>query len=366
MSATAIPEGRRGDNNRDADPCVCLACGTKIIGPWCHNCGQKNDDCRRSVFRLAAETVADAAALDGRFLRTCRSAILRPGSHVRQYAHGKRSPFTPPIRFFLVVTFLFFTTLWLTDRHLFVFQPIVDAEQQEGGFEIRLGGDAAEEGSEADAEAQEATDEEAEPGVWFYGGFLKPAKDVSYTEEQRQWLMTRISEGDEPGSSEEEGAVTDAEDGGLTINGRTVSSSRLLAGLVQTAENPAAFNNALNEWIPRMMLLFIPFMAILGTLFIRGPDALVYDHLLIAIQVHGFAFLILTLSLWTSWLLPAEVAGWAFFLGVPLYYLLSIKGAFGRSWRKTAVATVFTTSVYSFTFVIALMLAAVASFFEVV
>ena len=325
----------------------CLACGTRIVGPYCYYCGQKNDDCRRSIVALAAETVTDAAALDGRFVRTARQTLTRPGTHVRQYADGRRSPFTPPVRYFLLVTFLFFTTLWLTDRHLVVLQAILTDMDDPVELSERL-----EELPDIDAVAAAFDEMEArgvEPRLTFHGGFLMNAKDVSYTEEQIAWV--------------EESLKIDSE---IIVNGRRLTGDRLTSAVINTAQNPSAFNNALNGWIPRLMILFIPFMALLATVFIRGRDALVYDHLLLAIQTHAFAFLVLTLSLWTSRFLPPEAGPTAFFLGVPLYYLMGLRGAFRRSWRKSIAATLFVTLIYSIVFTAALALAGVASFVEIV
>ncbi|MEO1657867.1 MAG: DUF3667 domain-containing protein [Pseudomonadota bacterium] len=325
---------------------ACLACGTRIVGPYCYNCGQKNDDCRRSIVRLAAETVADTAALDGRFVRTARQTLTKPGSHVRQYADGRRSPFTPPIRYFLVVSFMFFTTLWLTDRHLLVLQAIVQDEIP-GAAAIEIDPEL----SEIDAAAEVFSELEAADGapqIEFYGGFLMKAQDVSYTDEQIAWFEQRLAESE------------------LEVYGSKISGQRLTNAVLGTAQNPAAFNNALNGWIPRLMILFIPFMALLGTIFVRGKDALIYDHLLLSIQTHAFAFLVMTLSLWTSRFLPPEAGASAFFLGVPFYYLMGLRGAFKRSWRKSIVATVFVSFVYGTTYTLALIAAGVASFVEIV
>ena len=324
----------------------CLACGTRVIGPYCYHCGQKNDDCRRSIVRLAAETLTDTAALDGRFARTARQTLTRPGKHVRQYADGRRSPFTPPIRYFLLVTFLFFTTLWLTDRHLLVLQAII----QDFGTEIDMSEPLSELG---DIDAVAAAFDELEasgtaPKVAFHGGILMNAKDVTYTDEEIAWLEERFADSE------------------LAVSGQDISNTRLATAIISTAQNPAAFNNALNSWIPRLMVLFVPLMALLGAVFIRGKDALIYDHLLLAIQTHAFAFLVLTLSLWTSRLLPPEAPGAAFFLGVPFYYLMGLRGAFKRSWRKSIAATIFMSFVYGTLFAIAMVLAALASFMEIV
>lgn len=365
-------------------PETCLACGAEILGPYCHLCGQKDDDCRRSIVSLAGEVVRDAAALDGRFLRTCRESILKPGRHLRRYAHGERSPYTPPVRYFFVILFVFFGTLWAMDRNILVLQliPVEQAdgrEAEESNIDLSI-----EEGDPLDevdlppkvrqrideglasiedlppelrdslepqvAEALRQAEEQrrAGPQIVPYGGFFLPARDLTYTEEEKEWVRSNITV-----------------DGDARLFGRELSGARISEALIFTMQYPAAFNNALNEAIPVLLLLFVPLMAILGAVFIRGRDALVYDHLLLSIQTHAFAFVILILTLWTSPILPGDVGALAFFLGVPLYYLLSAKGAFGRSWRKTIAATVFVGMFYNTLFFIGLVMAVLFAFWEI-
>ncbi|MEM7741196.1 MAG: DUF3667 domain-containing protein, partial [Pseudomonadota bacterium] len=297
-------------------------------------------------FRLATETLSDTAAFDGRFARTARKTLVKPGQHVRQYADGCRSPFTPPIRYFLLLTFLFFTTLWLTDRHLLVLQ--IDILDIGGDYDTAEIIEKLSDPNVTDAEIAALQASGELPEAEFYGGFLMKAKDVSYTDEEIAWLRERIAESE------------------FSVNGRDVNDQRLVNAIVSMAQNPAAFNNVLNGWIPRLMILFIPMMALLGTVFVRGKDALIYDHLLLSIQTHAFGFLVLTLSLWTSRFLPSDTGAAAFFLGVPFYYLMGLRGAFRRSWRKSIATAAFVTVVYAVTYSIALLAAGVASFAEIV
>lgn len=452
---------------------ACLACGAEIVGPFCYNCGQKDDDCRRSITHLAGETVANVAALDGKFLRTFRWMLTRPGKHLHQYAHGKRSPFTPPVRFFFVVTFAFFATLWITDTNIFVLQLVPEdqeeeldesrvldlnieaegdedvdpsaeeaaptpkpqrtprilsreevtevegevraaledegvempqfmervfdeaagrspgdeeaapseavadasptdgedrgedatgppaseepaddlAESQEEAAEdlVEDAEDAAEDASEAAAEAESEAEEAPGPRIIPYGGFFLKAQDLNYTEEEKQWLRDRVSLGE-----------------GVNFMGRQLTSERVADALIMTMQNPNAFSNALNEAIPVLMLLFVPFMAVLGALIIRGKDALIYDHLLLSIQTHAFGFVILTIMLWFSGIVPDEVAGLAFMFGIPVYYALGLKGAFKRGWFKTIFTTIFVGMIYNFFMLIALFAAVAFSLWQIV
>jgi hypothetical protein len=353
------------------------------MGPWCHACGQKDDDCRRSVFRLMAESLTDIAALDGRFARTCRNVMTRPGSHVRDYAHGRRSPFTPPVRLFLLVSLLFFTTLQLTNKHLIVVDvELRDREEvaaEAAGF-VRGVGDGLSADGEMSAEQQAALDaleslggagaanaqsvgeeevsdsdalieiEADEDSPWVpipHVMFLHQAPDRDYTPEERDYIRQMIT-------FER-----------FELNGREIDSELMSERILSILRNPAAFSNALNEWIPRLMLIFVPLMALLGAVVIRGRDALIYDHLLLSLQTHAIGFLVITINVWVGGFMPGEVGGLLFFAGVPLYYLLAIKGAFGRSWRKSVFATLTVFAIYSLLFWIGLFVAAAYSFLEI-
>nr|WP_305889123.1 DUF3667 domain-containing protein [Parvularcula maris] len=340
-----------------------------------------------------AESVTDIAALDGRFVRTCRNVVTKPGSHVRDYAHGRRSPFTPPVRLFLLVSLLFFTTLQLTDKHLVVVDvelrdrgevqaeaqaflegmeegftedereaareaieqlgevpPVVaesvrsEAEEGESDGETEVNFKLSEEGLTADIE----TDEES--GGWVpipHVMFLHEAPEREYSPEERDYIRQMI------------------DFDSFELNGREVDSELFVERILSILRNPAAFSNALNEWIPRLMLVFVPLMALLGAAVIRGRDALIYDHLLLSLQTHAIGFLVITINVWTGGFMPGSVGGLLFFLGVPIYYLLAIKGAFKRSWRKSVFATLFVFSIYSFLFWLGLFIAAAYSFLEI-
>lgn len=308
-------------------PAACYACAAPVLGPYCHSCGQKNDDCRRSLAGLAAESLRDLTAVDGRFATTVRDVVLRPGRHVRRYGDGVRSPFTPPVRLFLVTLFVFFLSLELTDRQLLVLHPELEAEAGSVRFE---GGTI---------------------------GFLQPTP-TGYTDEERAALRHMLEEGEEaavaptpvtrqsdpPDRAIEPGRAggvgfQQADDGTLTINGRTVSRGRLFDALMRAAENPRAVNNALEDWTLRILLILVPLLALLGALFIRGRDALIYDHLLLSLQTHAVAFGVLILGLWMVWLVPVAVTGMVFLIGVPIYHARAMRGAFGRSRRRTLLAT---------------------------
>ncbi len=116
-----IEDGEAGEGSPDVSPAVvesaeaaagelslaCLSCGAASVAVFCANCGQKNDDLRRSIFLLARDFVEDTFSFDSRMWRTLGALVVAPGVVATNYAHGKRSRYTPPVRLFLVVSFIF-------------------------------------------------------------------------------------------------------------------------------------------------------------------------------------------------------------------------------------------------------------------
>ena len=70
---------------------VCLNCGTKTIGKYCHTCAQKSDTKRLNLKHILIHDIIHGALhLDKGLLFTFKEIILRPGKVVLNYINGKR------------------------------------------------------------------------------------------------------------------------------------------------------------------------------------------------------------------------------------------------------------------------------------
>ena len=69
----------------------CANCGTALVGPWCHACGQKGEEFHRSIWRLVAEAFEGLTNFDSRFWNTLPRLIVRPGKLTREYLDGRRA-----------------------------------------------------------------------------------------------------------------------------------------------------------------------------------------------------------------------------------------------------------------------------------
>lgn len=86
---------------------VCLNCGTPLIGPHCHQCGQAAH-LHRTLGALWHDLAHGVLHLEGKTWRTLPLLAWKPGELTRRYIHGERAGFVSPMAIFLFSVFLMF------------------------------------------------------------------------------------------------------------------------------------------------------------------------------------------------------------------------------------------------------------------
>ena len=86
---------------------LCLNCGTALIGPHCHRCGQSGH-VHRSLGAIGHEIAHGVAHFEGKFWRTLPLLVWRPGELTRRYIEGERMRFVSPMALFLFSIFAMF------------------------------------------------------------------------------------------------------------------------------------------------------------------------------------------------------------------------------------------------------------------
>ena len=327
---------------------VCVSCGTRIVGAWCAGCGQKNDDMRRSSFVLFKDFLKDTFSFDGRMWRTLGLLAAAPGTVSSNYSHGRRSRYTPPVRLFLVVSFLFFLTLGLTKTMFIAFEVTAKTPEEVAAEKAAL--EKTIEGLDEDArvavntarsgvfvrEAQpdaavvidgEALDCEINVEVVF---FVQPEEVRIDTE---RWARCRDSlMGEIRGEIEN----ADAQDQARAEEARKAVNliERAFGGVSRAVEDPAAFNASVNNWLPRVMFLMTPVLALILALFLRGRDALIFDHLVFSLYAHAAAFVIIGVAI-----VAAQASAPSVFtaatIALALYFVIAVKRGYRRGWIKS-------------------------------
>lgn len=94
---------------------LCSNCNAPLTGPFCHICGQKDDDLQRPIWTLLREILDDVFSTDSRLFKTLFLLVLVPGGLTRAFRMGRRARFVPPLRLYLVVSILFFLIISVGD-----------------------------------------------------------------------------------------------------------------------------------------------------------------------------------------------------------------------------------------------------------
>lgn len=319
----------RGDNDHNEPPeapssrPACLSCGAPAAGEFCPSCGQKHEDMRRSAAALAVDFVEDNFSFDGRMWRTLSLLARRPGVVPREYAAGRRSRYTPPVRLFLVTSFLFFLLLGLTQTLFAAIEvrPIERSPFVGASFGLGLEEEdfAAEDGAD--------TDDCAMSGELR---FFVRADDIVNRADWLDRCMSRLDERIAGLTSQSEtDASTELTDDAL---------NRFAAGARAAVENPTAFNASFNVWLPRIFVIMAPFAALIMCAFIRGPDALYFDHVVFSLYNHAVAFAVVGVAVLLAQV-GAPGVGFAAGAALAVYFIIAVKRAYGRGWIKTVYSS---------------------------
>ena len=93
---------------------VCANCGSERSNRFCSVCGQNNRDYRGALWRVIADVVREAFEVDGRLPRTLRQMFLRPGQLAVEFSRNRRASFVSPVRTYVFTSILFFFVLAVT------------------------------------------------------------------------------------------------------------------------------------------------------------------------------------------------------------------------------------------------------------
>lgn len=91
---------------------ACLNCGTELVGPHCHRCGQAAH-VHRTLTAFWHDLAHSVLHFDGKLWRTLPLLAWRPGELTRRYVAGQRASFVSPMALFLFSVFLTFAVFSL-------------------------------------------------------------------------------------------------------------------------------------------------------------------------------------------------------------------------------------------------------------
>ena len=275
----SMEEARENAVTTPAPP-TCRNCGTTLSGDYCSRCGQRERDLR--LADVAGEALEDVTDLDSRLWRTLKGLLLRPGAVTADYIGGRRARYVPPIRLYLVVSFLVFLVVSQAGTGGIVTTgPEVDPElleQVESGIYIPR------------------TNESGEQELLTFREYLDAEGLTDDIEAMPAWFQAAVE--------------------------RMVSNAELLQG------DPDDFTDQMFQRLPQVMFFLLPIFALLLSLFYLGSPFHYLQHLIFSVHYHTVAFLLFLLMWPAGWLLPGDYGG-VVTMALFIYLPLALRRAYG-------------------------------------
>ncbi|MEM7100409.1 MAG: DUF3667 domain-containing protein [Pseudomonadota bacterium] len=292
---------------------ICANCHATRQGAFCNVCGQSDRDYRKSLPPMLWELIAEAFELEGRLSRTMSALLLKPGLLSCEFSANRRARYVSPIRLYLFTSIIFFFVLSVTAPDIDTLEIPVQIEEpvpettNSAGFEAWV-----------DPERVDEFDLVVEKG---WGDTLV---------EIRNGLA---------GADHEDTAIAPPDQ--LT--------RFLFNQAVKALANPTALLADLLDNVPIALFFLLPVYAGLLKLFCVRQKKYFVEHLVFALHLHAFAFLVFTIRLF----LPDNPEGDATFpdqllnLIFLVYYFLSLRRYYAQSRRKTLLKYVLLLTMYS-------------------
>lgn len=346
---------------------TCMNCNVPLTGPYCHICGQKDDDLRRPFWTFLQALLDDIFSSDSRLFKSLILLVLVPGGLTRAYVQGRRAAFVSPIRAYLVMSIVFFLALEVTDLALIDLKvtpknTVADSVADAGigvakgdavnlpsSITIPIGG-APQEQAMAAKEVQDElakglselpqAEREKLQGLLDKMGVSKGLKDIESGKNS-------INIGDDtlPHNISLAMFVKPDMEGRIGLTEEDLASAldnddvpewarNIVRGFSKALVDPLRMNEVFNKWLPRVLILIVPIFALQLRMTHWGPKQFFFNQLMFSLHYHTFLFLLMTALLIIVPRFGGDVGLTVFFWGAMLYMFVSLKIAQEQGWIK--------------------------------
>ncbi|HWA31000.1 MAG TPA: DUF3667 domain-containing protein [Rhizomicrobium sp.] len=343
---------------KGAKPPACPNCGTSLIGPYCAVCGQERDTHRRSVWTLVGDLVEDVISFDSRILRTAIALLVEPGEIAIAFREGRTRHFVPALRLYFFVSLLFFLMLSATGLAIIQLEVVATPmkafrDAKGNAYFVNPAYDPTDPDLKNIPKLIPLKKSEVGPGDVHYGLSTKAyffAPIGAHHTKLPKAALSRIN--DEALGFQVQTKPMDPNSARQKAEAKKVKSwvdTHIFGGFQRLANNPAALNEPLTAWIPRVLFLLLPLYALLLAVFYwrQRKDYYFVDHLIFSLTIHTFTFVVLIVAAGLAQILPGEVVAWLVFGGIATYIFVAMKRFYRQGWIITTLKYLTVSFIYT-------------------
>jgi hypothetical protein len=220
-----------------------------LTGPYCAQCGQHAHQSARSLSVVLHDGWDLLTHLDGRFWSTLRRLLSQPGQLTLDYFADRRARYVSPFRLYFVLSIAFFALAAANSN--------LTSKSTADGHAALTAADV----TDLQRELHQAAPAIAEHGTATDAGMDVDldANDCAKIELRWPWLQGRLR-----GACQRE----------IADNGRSAA-------------------HAFGSYVPKMMFVFLPLMALIMVPLYRAPRRYYVEHLVFFLHSHAALFVVM-------------------------------------------------------------------------
>ncbi|MDE2461813.1 MAG: DUF4286 family protein [Gammaproteobacteria bacterium] len=285
----------------------CMNCNALLTGKYCAECGQPSHTYSAPLWADIQDFFGNHFGFDTKLFRSVMPLLFRPGFLSREYSAGRRVRYINPLRLYIFSSILFFLVAWSTTspssfhfnekptptvKTIQASKPLTPAEQREIRDNPYL------------SESQKQTILNAMAGSPAAASHAAKAS-VSKTEVT---AAPSLSQND---------TLTGSDDTGNMVNG-TFFGHKI--NMTQN-ELKTRVISAMESYLPKLMFVFLPLVALLLKIFYLRSGRYYMEHLIFALHNHAFIFVTMLVMVLAH--LLGQHVSW---MTAPAHYLNVILG----------------------------------------
>lgn len=255
----------------------CMNCNAPLTGKYCAECGQPSHTYSAPLWSDIQDFFGNHFGFDTKFFRSIAPLLFRPGFLSREYSAGRRVRYINPLRLYIFSSILFFLVAWsTTSPTVFHFdqQPMQPAQATQASAAL------------TPAEQREIRDNPYLSDAQKQSLLNDMARSLAAASHATRTSASKTAAGATPSPSSNL-AFTGTDDTGnrvnMTIFGRKVSMTR--------KEFETRMLHAMESYLPKLMFVFLPLVALLLKIFYLRSGRYYMEHLIFALHNHAFIFI---------------------------------------------------------------------------
>ncbi|MEQ8812353.1 MAG: DUF3667 domain-containing protein [Imperialibacter sp.] len=365
---------------------ACLNCGYPLnseIYNYCPSCGQENTNTNISFGQLLYDFFNNAFSFDSRFTNSLIPFFFKPGWLTLRFNEGKRASYANPVRLYLVISLFYFFVLNMVGKKITRDIETKMAQQEAAnpdlnfsfGPNLLTGTDSLHVMDSLKAELvqlnQEELDSNTKAAIESLGikKSLDPIKVDTDGEKEGSFFGISAENWNTYNRLKDDRKLTDEMlYDSLDLTANTTTEQFLARQIIRVNRgDKQTLVELVTKNLPILMFIMLPIFALILKLLYIRRNILYVHHIMHAIHLHSFAYIIYGLSLIIIMLSDGEssLGDWAGGLGftfVTTYAYYSLKRVYGQGWFKTITKFILLGWIYSWMLFIGIMAELLISF----